>query len=633
MYHNFLTSRYDRLKFLEVVDGLLSDLVRDIRPIDKKHSAIVSIHSLGVSREMDLRVIEAEVRGAQANKLIGNPSNSPAQKQNSRKRISRRSLASRQQQVKAEVYRQLTTNYHAQNALVILWASSVDRWEARLVLTKISTHKGRAKKIYTYSLYGGGLILGPELVGNPSRLRSIRHDLLARGAIDNLHDLASRFGYRHPAEKRFSRKDRERVKAGAPSKLKRRKSRRLSRAPGQLSFTLLENVEPDAMGIATPIAAVAMVNKPNNRPDSDVRPTQANGPPSSGQEAGNNSQKGTLASVVAPRSNPHKTRDDNPNHYNPTSHENSTDEFGAPRDNEVEPGGITVLGDSHLDIVHLYLEDVGTRPLLTADEEKELAHRVKDGDPGARNEMASSNLRLVVSIAKKYAGRGVELLDLIQSGNRGLLRAVDKFDPSKDFKFSTYATYWVRQAITRDITNHSRTIRIPSHVHEVISKVMRTRHRLAREYNRKPTHEEIAVEMEVEPDRIESIIKINQTPNSLEQILLEAQNEEDESEQIKSPIVDTGDIWDPYDTTLNNPAVSRLLRDRIKVVLAKCLLERERWVIERRFGLNDGQVRTLEDVGQELRVTRERIRQIEAKALNKLRRHKDVASLYDYLAT
>ena len=225
MHQNHLASRYNRLKFLEVVDGLLSDFVRDIRPIDRKHSVITSIHSLGVSRKMDLRVIEVEVCRAQANKLIGASADNLTRKQNNRRRMSTRSLASRQRQVKAEIYRSLTTNYHAQNALVILWASSVDRWEAKLVLTKVSTHKGQAKKIYTYSLYGSGLVFGPELMGDPPRLGGIGRHLLTGGATDNLNDLASRFGYKYLGKKRFIWKGGEQIGTDTPDKPRRRNGR------------------------------------------------------------------------------------------------------------------------------------------------------------------------------------------------------------------------------------------------------------------------------------------------------------------------------------------------------------------------------------------------------------------------
>ena len=289
---------------------------------------------------------------------------------------------------------------------------------------------------------------------------------------------------------------------------------------------------------------------------------------------------------------------------------------------ELRPGRTTTLDEGPLDIVRLYLKDIGARPLLTSEEEKELAYRVKDGDTEAKKEMATANLRLVVSIAKKHVGRGLELLDLIQSGNSGLLKAVEKFDPSKGFKFSTYATWWIRQAITRDVANHSRTIRIPVHMHETINKFMRTQRRLAQELNREPTSEEIAKELETDIGKVEHIIRINQTPDSLDQSLREGEDDTTLSDKAEDR-----DSVTPEDSTAN-----QLLRDQIKGVLANLLSDREQKILKMRFGVEDDRVRTLEEVGQEIGVTRERIRQIEAKAINKLKRHKDVARLRDYLS-
>ncbi len=305
-----------------------------------------------------------------------------------------------------------------------------------------------------------------------------------------------------------------------------------------------------------------------------------------------------------------------------TDYDNPDPDYGL----EVEPTPTRakppILEEGPLDSVRLYLKDIGARPLLTVDEERTLAYRVKDGDLDAKKEMATANLRLVVSIAKKHVGRGLELLDLVQSGNQGLLKAVDKFDPSKGFKFSTYATWWIRQAITRDVANHSRTIRIPVHMHETINKLMRTQRRLAQELDREPTHEEIAKEMEIEVERVENIIRINQNPDSLDQSLREGEDDTTLSDRAEDR-----DAVTPEDSTAN-----QLLRDQLKEVLTRCLLDREQKIIKMRFGLEDGKIRTLEDVGQEIGVTRERIRQIEAKALTKLKRHKDAARLRDYLS-
>ena len=300
-------------------------------------------------------------------------------------------------------------------------------------------------------------------------------------------------------------------------------------------------------------------------------------------------------------------------------YENPDDDIDI--DEDLRPGRTTTLDDGPLDNVRLYLKDIGARPLLTSEEEKELAYRVKAGDAEAKKEMATANLRLVVSIAKKHVGRGLELLDLIQSGNSGLLKAVEKFDPSKGFKFSTYATWWIRQAITRDVANHSRTIRIPVHMHETINKFMRTQRRLAQELNREPTSEEIAKELETDIGKIEHIIRINQTPDSLDQSLREGEDDTTLSDKAEDR-----DSVTPEDSTAN-----QLLRDQIKGVLESLLSDREQKILKMRFGVEDDRVRTLEEVGQEIGVTRERIRQIEAKAINKLKRHKDVARLRDYL--
>lgn len=301
-------------------------------------------------------------------------------------------------------------------------------------------------------------------------------------------------------------------------------------------------------------------------------------------------------------------------------YENPDDDIDIEED--IRPERKAGFDDGPLDNVRLYLKDIGTRPLLTPEEERELAYRVKAGDGDAKKEMATANLRLVVSIAKKHVGRGLELLDLIQSGNSGLLKAVEKFDPSKGFKFSTYATWWIRQAITRDVANHSRTIRIPVHMHETINKFMRTQRRLAQELNREPTSEEIAKELETDIAKVEQIIRINQTPDSLDQSLREGEDDTTLSDKAEDR-----DSVTPEDSTAN-----QLLSDQLKGVLENLLSDRERKILEMRFGVNDDRVRTLEEVGQEIGVTRERIRQIEAKAINKLKRHRDVARLRDYLS-
>jgi RNA polymerase primary sigma factor len=272
------------------------------------------------------------------------------------------------------------------------------------------------------------------------------------------------------------------------------------------------------------------------------------------------------------------------------------------------------------DSVRLYLREIGKIPLLSAEEELELAHRVVAGDKTAKDKMAEANMRLVVSIAKRYVGRGLDLLDLIQEGNTGLLRAVEKFDPDKGFKFSTYATWWIRQAITRAIADQARTIRIPVHMVETINKLLRTQRRLTQELNREPTNEEIAAAMEIDVDKVEHIMKIKQDISSLD-----ASIRDDEDDSVLADFIEDEDTITPEESATN-----QLLKEQVKDVLS-ALTEREQKIIKLRFGLEDGKQHTLEEVGQEFSVTRERIRQIEAKALAKLRKHKDAKKLHDYI--
>jgi RNA polymerase primary sigma factor len=272
------------------------------------------------------------------------------------------------------------------------------------------------------------------------------------------------------------------------------------------------------------------------------------------------------------------------------------------------------------DSVRLYLREIGKIPLLTADEELELAKRVVAGDKDAKEKMAEANMRLVVSIAKRYVGRGLDLLDLIQEGNTGLLRAVEKFDPDKGFKFSTYATWWIRQAITRAIADQARTIRIPVHMVETINKLLRTQRRLTQELNREPTNEEIAHAMEIDVDKVEHIMKIKQDISSLD-----ASIRDDEEDSVLADFIEDEDTISPEES-----ATGQLLKEHVKEMLS-ALTEREQKILRLRFGLEDGKSHTLEEVGQEFSVTRERIRQIEAKALAKLRKHRDAKKLHDYI--
>ncbi|HMS31296.1 MAG TPA: sigma-70 family RNA polymerase sigma factor, partial [Candidatus Saccharibacteria bacterium] len=262
------------------------------------------------------------------------------------------------------------------------------------------------------------------------------------------------------------------------------------------------------------------------------------------------------------------------------------------------------LDDISDDSVRLYLREIGKIPLLTAEEELALANRVVAGEKKAKDQMAEANMRLVVSIAKRYSGRGLDFLDLIQEGNTGLLRAVEKFDPSKGFKFSTYATWWIRQAITRAIADQARVIRIPVHMVETINKLLRTQRRMTQELNREPTIEELAKEMEMEPEKIEYVMKIKQDVNSLD-----AAVRDDEEDSVLGDFIEDEDTKSP-----DEAATEQLLKEQVQGILESALSERELKIVKMRFGLEDGKNHTLEEVGHEFAVTRERIRQIEAKA-------------------
>src|SRR5690554_182153 len=271
------------------------------------------------------------------------------------------------------------------------------------------------------------------------------------------------------------------------------------------------------------------------------------------------------------------------------------------------------------DPVRMYLKEIGRVPLLSAEEEVELARRAKNGEEIAKRRLAEANLRLVVSIAKRYVGRGMLFLDLIQEGNLGLIKAVEKFDHTKGFKFSTYATWWIRQAITRAIADQARTIRIPVHMVETINKLIRVSRQLLQELGREPTPEEIALEMELSTEKVREIMKIAQEPVSLETPI----GEEDDSH--------LGDFIEDQDALAPSDAAAfELLKEQLEEVL-HTLTEREEKVLRLRFGLDDGKPRTLEEVGKQFSVTRERIRQIEAKALRKLRHPSRSKRLKDYL--
>ncbi len=278
------------------------------------------------------------------------------------------------------------------------------------------------------------------------------------------------------------------------------------------------------------------------------------------------------------------------------------------------PDGISIE-----DPVRMYLKEIGKVPLLSAEEEIELAKKMESGDQEAKKRLAEANLRLVVSIAKRYVGRGMLFLDLIQEGNLGLIKAVEKFDYRKGYKFSTYATWWIRQAITRAIADQARTIRIPVHMVETINKLIRVSRQLLQELGREPTPEEIAAEMNLPVERVREILKISQEPVSLETPIGE------EEDSHLGDFIQDDNVPVPADA-----AAFTLLKEQLVEVLGT-LTEREQKVLRLRFGLDDGRARTLEEVGKEFNVTRERIRQIEAKALRKLRHPSRSRKLKDYL--
>jgi RNA polymerase primary sigma factor len=291
-------------------------------------------------------------------------------------------------------------------------------------------------------------------------------------------------------------------------------------------------------------------------------------------------------------------------------------EFLIPEEKEEK-----LIPEAKIDPVQMYLKEIGETPQLTAEQEKELAQRIEKGDEKARQELIKANLRLVVSIAKKYIGRSpyMTLLDLIQEGNLGLFRAVEKFDWRRGYKFSTYATWWIRQAITRALADQARTIRIPVHMVELLSKFNQAKRRLLQDLGREPLPEEIAAEMGIEVDKVHHLMRISQGTVSLETPV-----GEDEEDSILAEFIEDEKIPPP-----SVEAARTLLRERLKEILVD-LTPRERKILEMRFGLKDGITHTLEEVGKEFGVTRERIRQIEAKALEKMREHRAVKKLKGY---
>ena len=285
----------------------------------------------------------------------------------------------------------------------------------------------------------------------------------------------------------------------------------------------------------------------------------------------------------------------------------------------ITPENVDAMAD---DSVRMYLREIGDIPLLSQEEELELAQKAVKGDKKAKDKLAESNMRLVVSIAKKYSGRGLDFLDLIQEGNTGLLRAVEKFDPEKGFKFSTYATWWIRQAITRAIADQARTIRIPVHMVETINKVMRTKRRLTQELNREPSDAEVAEAMGMDAEKIEYVMRIRQDIASLD---ASVGRDGDDDESVLGDFIEDSGRDSPEEATAN-----QILKEQIAEILTT-LSEREQKIIRLRFGIGGGRSHTLEEVGNEFSVTRERIRQIEAKALAKLRKNKQTKKLHGYL--
>ncbi len=300
--------------------------------------------------------------------------------------------------------------------------------------------------------------------------------------------------------------------------------------------------------------------------------------------------------------------------------------FGKPpapvvpvKEKKIKPISVDDLGDISADSIQMYLREIGRVPLLSTEEEVTLAKRIERGDPEARQQLIKANLRLVVSVAKKFTGKSLSLLDLIQEGNIGLFRAVDKFDYHKGFKFSTYATWWIRQAITRSLADQSRTIRIPVHMVENINKFQQVERRLVQDLGREPMPEEIAAEMGEEIEKVNHIIKISQ-----ETISLGTPVGDDSDDSILEDFIE-----DQKTITPDRVAALQILRDYVQQVISE-LTPREQKVLEMRFGLKDGVAHTLEEVGQEFDVTRERIRQIEAKALEKIEKIKGIEKLRDY---
>ena len=303
----------------------------------------------------------------------------------------------------------------------------------------------------------------------------------------------------------------------------------------------------------------------------------------------------------------------------PESHDLENEEELSDEELAITAENVDAFAD---DSVRLYLREIGKIPLLTAEEEAELAQRIVKGDKKAKDKMVEANMRLVVSIAKRYGGRGLDFLDLIQEGNTGLLRAVDKFDPKKGFKFSTYATWWVRQAITRAIADQARTIRIPVHMVETINKVLRTTRKLTTELNREPTNEEIAKALDMEPEKIDYVMRIKQDIASLD---ASVGRDGDDEDSVLGDFVEDEERDSPEEAASN-----QILKEQLSEIIAT-LSDREQKIIRLRFGIGGGRPHTLEEVGAEFDVTRERIRQIEAKALSKLRKNKDTKKLHEYL--
>ena len=627
MRHDCLVTGYNRTSFISLVGTLLPDFTPAPRPINNSGSS----HHLGESRLTNLEVIEVET----------DQNRPPPPSLNLRRkgRKVRRKLESQYRQARFQICQQLAVRRPNKNILLAIWSHKSNQWELQLLPSQ-SKHKRQTKRQRLDIIRQGGINLGPTLKESQAKLGRVRQKLIDAGPVKTAGELMSRFGFGYWQQEEPKAKTIHELRMIAKGKKPKRRRKIKPEEPGQLK--LFGAVIAKARKIR-PVKVDTTSETPTTRSVNETQSKQENPAPNYNYAFSADSLDAEVQAAIASKDT--RFRDDSDKDLANIDFGNYEVSDRAGIDGKTWSRRASILENDPLDIVRLYLKDIGARPLLTSEEEKELAYRVKNGDTEAKKDMATANLRLVVSIAKKHAGRGLELLDLIQSGNGGLLKAIEKFDPSKGFKFSTYATWWIRQAIGRDVANDSRTIRIPVHMHETINKFKRTWRRLTQELNRKPTSEEIARELETDVGKVEHIIRIDQSTDSLEQMAPGKQipydDDIDQSERYhldvdyRDETITTLQDHDPVDHFVapEDSTANQLLRDQIKRVWEGLLSDREQKILKMRFGVEDDRVRTLEEIGQEIGVTRERIRQIESKAINKLKRHKDVARLRDYLAT